>query len=254
MLYILFSFENGYNLNALGVLGTCLFPEAALNLPVLLSLMLISAFAAYLLGCINTAVMVSKGMYSEDVRNFGSGNPGFGNMMRTYGLKASFITFGGDFLKTVVGIMTGWVLCGYLGALTGGFFAMLGHMFPIFYKFRGGKGIVCMTATIFMLDWRLFLILFAVFAVTLLVTKYLSFGAVLCAMTLPLFVNKMYKILTPETARIQAYAVILSFLVTVLVVIKHRENIKRIWNGTESKFKFKKSKEVSPAGETKDEK
>lgn len=250
MLYFLFSSELGYSLNHMGVFGKYVLGENVFVFPILLSLMAISAFIAYLLGSFNTALTVSKRLYSEDIRVQGSGNPGFTNMMRIYGAKASAITFIGDFLKTVAADLIGWLLCGYMGALTAGLFAMLGHVFPIFYKFKGGKGIVCMTATIFMLDWRLFIILFAVFAVSVLVTKYISFGSVLCGMVLPIFVNKLYLISTPENARIRAYASILSFIITVIVLLKHRVNLKRIFNGTESKFEFRKSKKASPDAES----
>lgn len=250
MLYFLFSSELGYSLNHLGVFGNYVLGEKIFQLPILLSLMAISAFISYLLGSFNTALTVSKLLYSEDIRVKGSGNPGFTNMMRIYGAKAAVITFVGDFLKTIIADMIGWLLCGYMGALSAALFAMLGHVFPVFHKFKGGKGIVCMTASILLLDWRLFLILFAVFVVSLLATKYISFGSVLCAMVLPLFVNKLYLIATPENARLQSYALILSFIVTAIVVIKHIKNLKRIFEGTESKFEFKKSKKVSPAAES----
>ena len=253
MLYFLFSFETGYNLNHLGVVGTYWLKDNALLLPIMLSLLAVSAFAAYLLGSVNTAVIVSRMFYHEDVRKLGSGNAGFTNVMRNYGVKPAAITFIGDFLKTVLAILIGWVLYGYMGALTAALFAFIGHIFPIFYRFHGGKGIVCLCASIFMLDWKLFLILFAIFVAAVLVTKYISFGSILCAMVLPLFVSKMYSIsaaVTVESARLRAFAVIVSILFTIMVLVKHWGNLKRIFAGTESKFEFKKSKKTESASGT----
>ena len=250
MLYFLFASETGYYLNHLGVVGYFWLKDNALVFPIMLSLLAISAFVAYLLGSVNTAVIVSKLFYHDDVREHGSGNAGFTNMMRNYGKKPAIITFVGDFVKTALAMMIGWFLYGYMGAMTAALFAFLGHIFPIFYKFRGGKGIVCLCATIFMLDWRLFLILLAIFVVAVLVTQYISFGSVLCAMILPLFVSKMYKIGTPENARLRAFAVIIAMLFTIIIVLKHLGNLKRIFNGTESKFSFKKSKKTDAEEES----
>ena len=262
MLYFLFSFENGFNLNHLGLLGQLFASDtyAEINgavamgkvipLPIVLALLLLSAFIGYLMGSINTAVIVSGKMYNEDVRSYGSGNAGFSNMMRNYGKKASLITLAGDFLKTVVAVMIGWVLYGYAGAVTGGFFTFIGHIFPMFFKFRGGKGVVCLASVIFMLDWRLFLIAVAIFVVAVLVTKYISFGSVLSGMTLPLFMSRVYGgTLTPQGLRLKSYATILAFIAVVILVFKHKENLKRIFNGTESKFEFKKSKKESAASQ-----
>lgn len=245
MLYLLFSHENGYYLNHLGVLSKWWLGENVLVLPILLSLLAISAFIAYLIGSVNTAILVSEKMYHDDVRDHGSGNAGFTNMMRLYGKKAAFITFAGDFIKAAAATLIGWVLCGYMGAMTAGLFVFIGHVFPIFHKFRGGKGIVCLAGAVFVLDWRLLLILLAVFIISVLVTKYISFGSILCAMVLPLFVSRMYKLATVENARLRAYAVLVSIIATAVIIIKHWKNLKRIFEGTESKFEFKKSKNTS---------
>ena len=254
MFYFLFSGENGYMLNLYGLLGRLFVYDdyiiidgvqtqsQAISFPIVLSFLLIAAFVGYLIGGINTAVIVSGKMYSEDIRTQGSKNPGFANMMRTYGGKAAAITFAGDFIKAVVAVTIGWVLFGYIGALSGGFFAFIGHIFPLYYKFRGGKGIVCLAGILFMLDWRMFLICLAVFIVAVLVTKYISFGSVLSSMTLPIFMSRMYSGANLDMARIKAIAVFCAIVAAVIVIIKHWGNLKRIFDGTESKFEFKKSK------------
>ena len=197
--------------------------------------LLLVAVAAYLCGCFNGAVIVSKYILRDDVRNHGSGNAGFTNMMRNYGKKAAIITFVGDILKTVLAVLIGWCVFGYLTAYIAGLACLIGHVFPVFYNFRGGKGVVCLATILLMLDWRLFLILLAIFIILVLGTKYISAGSVICAMLFPLILNRMND--TPFKM-----IEIIALAIAVIIVVKHRENIKRIFNGTESKFAFKKSK------------
>ena len=204
-------------------------------LPVSLLLMLVYVFIPYLLGSVNTAIIVSGVMYHDDIRNHGSGNAGFTNMMRNYGKKAAIITFVGDILKTVLAVLIGWCVFGYLTAYIAGLACLIGHVFPVFYNFRGGKGVVCLATILLMLDWRLFLILLAIFIILVLGTKYISAGSVICAMLFPLILNRMND--TPFKM-----IEIIALVIAVIIVVKHRENIKRIFNGTESKFAFKKSK------------
>ena len=102
---------------------------------------LLCAAGGYLLGSLSSAVIVSRALFSDDVRSHGSGNAGMTNMFRTYGKKAGVLTLCGDVLKTVVATLLGYLWLGYIGAYLSGLFCMLGHMFPVFYKFRGGKGV-----------------------------------------------------------------------------------------------------------------
>ncbi|MBE6541148.1 MAG: glycerol-3-phosphate 1-O-acyltransferase PlsY [Ruminococcaceae bacterium] len=209
------------------------------NIPLWISLllMLVYVFIPYLLGSINTAIIVSKSMYNDDVRTHGSGNAGFTNMMRIYGRRAAIITFVGDVLKTVVAIMIGWCVFGYLTAYIAGFACFIGHILPVFYGFRGGKGVVCLATMLIMLDWRIFLVLLVVFLGSVATTKYISFGAILSAMLYPILLNRMNN---TGLAMIEFIALGCA----VFVVVKHRGNIKRIFSGTESKFEFKKSKKT----------
>lgn len=216
------------------------------DIPVAASLLLAFVYilVPYLLGSVNTAIIVSDKFYHDDIRNYGSGNAGFTNIMRIYGKRAAVITFVGDFLKTVLAIMIGWCCFGYLTAYIAGFACFLGHIFPVYYRFRGGKGILCLTAMLFMLDWRIFLVLLAIFLLVVAMTKYISFGSVLCSVLYPLLFNRMNKVLltlVPHMYLCQLIAV----AVAVIVVIKHWGNLRRIFDGTESKFRFKKSRETA---------
>lgn len=228
MLHFFLRYETGM----LGLIGANFH---GIPLPVSLLLILVYIFIPYLLGSINTAIIVSGVMYHDDIRNHGSGNAGFTNMMRNYGKKAAIITFVGDILKTVLAVLIGWCVFGYLTAYIAGLACLIGHVFPVFYNFRGGKGVVCLATILLMLDWRLFLILLAIFIILVLGTKYISAGSVICAMLFPLILNRMND--TPFKM-----IEIIALVIAVIIVVKHRENIKRIFNGTESKFAFKKSR------------
>ncbi len=204
----------------------------------------------YLLGSINTAIIVSGRMYKDDIRKYGSGNAGFTNVMRTDGKKAAFITLAGDFLKTVVAVMIGWCGFGYLGGYLAGFACFIGHIFPVYYQFKGGKGVLCLTSLLFMLDWRIFLILFAIFLITVALTKYISLGAVVCAMIYPLLTNRLSQ--TDYMALFRGTIFLVALAIAVIIFIKHIGNLKRIQQGTESKFSFKKSKPSAAEDESHD--
>ncbi len=230
MLHLFLRYELGF----MGLIGY--FWKEIPLIPSML-LVLVYVLIPYLLGSINTAILVSKHFYHDDIRNYGSGNAGFTNVMRTYGKKAAAITLVGDILKTILAVLVGWCVFGYLTAYIAGFACFLGHIFPVFYRFKGGKGVLCLTAILIMLDWRIFLTLLVVFVGIVMATKYISAGSVICAMMFPLMLNRMNN---TGIYMIEFVAIAMA----VIVVIKHRENLKRIFNGTESKFKIKKSKET----------
>ena len=215
------------------------------SLPLIAELGLLAAciLIPYLLGSVNTAIIVSGRFYHDDIRNYGSGNAGFTNIMRIYGKKAAVITFAGDILKTVAAILIGWCYLGMETAYIAGFACFLGHIFPVFYQFRGGKGILCLTAILIMLDWRIFLILLAIFLLMVGMTKYISFGSVLGAMLYPLLFNRFNLKLNPPFDGVYTCQLI-TILIAVIVVVKHWGNLKRIFSGTESKFEFRKSKKT----------
>lgn len=220
------------------------FNKSGTSVPLLLSLALVFVyvFIPYLLGSINSAIIVSKKMYKDDVRNHGSGNAGFTNMMRTYGKSAAIITFAGDILKTVVSILVGWCVFGYLTAYVAGAASFIGHLYPVYYGFRGGKGVLSAATMILMVDWRIFLILLVIFVFLVAISKYISLGSTVCAMLFPILLNRM------NYTGIHMIEFVAMFI-GIVIVIKHRENLKRIMNGTESKFKFKKSKDVKTDAE-----
>lgn len=185
----------------------------------------------YLLGSLNFAVILSKKYYGDDIREHGSKNGGATNMLRTYGKKAAGLTFLFDALKAVVSSIIGYLLMGIAGASIAGLFCMAGHMFPIYYRFKGGKGVVTLAAMVLMIDWRVFLILILFFVLIVWSTKFVSLGSVMCSLIYPLL---LYRMTMPGTH------VLMSVIAAALVIFMHRANIKRLLNGTESKISFSK--------------
>ena len=222
--------------------------------------------AAYFLGGINFAIIISKKKFGADIRDYGSGNAGMTNMMRTFGKKAGIITFVGDIGKTVVACLLGYLLLGRLGAFVAGLFCMVGHMFPAAYKFKGGKGVACALATILMTDvgnpftYHIPLVLvltLIIFAAVYLVSKYISLASIMSMLIYPmiLFVFENVSMATisgDETVMKDpavsfyaidfAYYIIIALLMTTLVVFMHRANIGRLFRGEESKTYLGKKK------------
>ncbi|MBQ9797761.1 MAG: glycerol-3-phosphate 1-O-acyltransferase PlsY [Clostridia bacterium] len=200
------------------------------------------AILSYLLGSLNFAIIISGKQYRQDIRSFGSKNAGMTNMMRTYGKKAAGLTLLGDALKAVVSCLLGYALIGQYGAYIAGVFCILGHMFPVYYRFRGGKGVVTAAITILMCNPIVFLILFVIFVIIVLCTKFISLGSVVCIMLYPIVLDRIERsTLFHDNPPAGCPYVIFAILIMLLVVYKHKDNIKRLFHGEESKFSFKKS-------------
>ena len=217
-----------------------------------LALMIIGAvivvICSYILGSINFAIIVSGKRFKEDIRSHGSKNAGMTNMLRTYGKRAAGLTLAGDALKAIVAFLIGYALIGQIGAYIAGLFCMLGHIFPIFYHFRGGKGVVTAFATVLMCNPLIFLILIVLFVLIVFFTKYLSLGSIMCMLLYPLLLDRITRLITGGTT---SPYVIFAVLIGVTVAIKHWENIKRLATGKENKFSFKKT--PKPASDTTEE-
>lgn len=195
----------------------------------------------YLLGGINGAILLSKLVEKDDVRRHGSGNAGFTNFFRNYGKRTSLLVILIDAAKAAVScLLGGWLLGKYglrtEGLLLGGLAATLGHDFPAFLGFRGGKGIVCGFAAALVTDWRVGLILLAVFALVYFLTHYVSLASVLCA--LGFFIS--FWLFYPG----RPFVLILSGCLSALAIFLHRENIGRLVRGQERKTYFFKRGET----------
>ncbi len=219
------------------------------------------AIFAYILGSLNFGIIVSKLLYKEDVRASGSGNAGSTNMLRTYGKKAAAFTFLGDCAKTAVAMGLGFLFLGFHGMFLSGVFCMIGHTYPVFFKFKGGKGVACfailvLITSITMGMWYLFVILFVIFAVIVLGMKYVSLGSVVCALLYPVLFNRFVEMAANASADPESILVLHSFeiyavLAGLLVVFMHRSNLARLFKGTENKtILIKKKDKSSKEGES----
>lgn len=207
---------------------------------------IIVAIIAYLLGSVSFSVIISKKMAGFDVREKGSGNAGSTNVLRTVGKKAAIITLVCDILKGVVAILiallAGKIIQGLDNALLvqlAGIFVILGHTFPVFFKFKGGKGIATSLGVLLMVNWQIGLICLVFALILIILTKMVSVGSIAAAILFPvlvIFINQNY--IVAESSN-WSY-LIFSIIIALLVILNHRENIKRILNGTENKISFKK--------------
>ena len=211
---------------------------------------IIVGIIAYLIGSINFSVLISKKMAGFDVREKGSGNAGTTNMLRSVGKKAAAITLLCDILKGVVAIGTAIIVGNIAKNLDrelllqiAGIAVVLGHTFPIFFGFKGGKGVATSLGVLLLSNWQIGLICLVFALVLMALTRMVSLGS--CAATvlfpvLTLFINDNYTILT-EGKSGNVYFVY-SVILAAIVLYNHRSNIKRILNGTENKLSFKGTK------------
>lgn len=191
---------------------------------------------AYFLGSINFAIYISKAAYNKDIRTYGSGNAGTTNVMRTFGTKAAAIVLLGDIMKAVISVTLTMLICGIEIAYIAGISCMLGHCFPIYYKFKGGKGFATAAGMVLAADPLIFLLCLIIFVIVVATTKYISAGSIMSAMLFPLFLNMFY-----GEGGLPGIMAICSVLLALLIIFNHRANIVRIWKREENKFSFKKS-------------
>ena len=211
---------------------------------------IIVAIIAYLIGSINFSVLISKKMAGFDVREKGSGNAGTTNMLRSVGKKAAVITLVCDILKGVVSIVIAIIVGNIAKNLDrelllqiAGIAVVLGHTFPIFFGFKGGKGVATSLGVLLMSNWQIGLICLVFAVVLMALTRMVSLGSCAAAVLFPvltLFINQHYTVLTDgKSGRVYfVYSVILA----IIVLYNHRSNIKRILSGTENKLSFKNTK------------
>ena len=213
----------------------------------LLLALLAVAIIAYFLGCFNGAVIVSKYILRDDVRSHGSGNAGLTNFYRTFGGPLTLVVILLDVVKAVVAVWVGILVVRYwdggfwsqeaiavvYGKYWAGMFCLLGHMFPCMFHFKGGKGILSGGTIVWMIDWRIGLVVWLGFLVLFLLTKYVSLGSVWAGASFPFISWYCY----PDPM-----IVALAFVIGALVVWKHRGNIVRLVHGNENKFSIHRKK------------
>ena len=209
---------------------------------------IIMAIIAYLIGSVNFSVILSKKMAGFDVREKGSGNAGSTNMLRSVGKKAAAITLICDILKGVVSISIAMILGNIVQGMNkellvqiAGIAVVIGHTFPIFFQFKGGKGVATSLGVLLMSNWQIGLICLVFALVLMVLTRMVSLGSCGAAVLFPvltLFINENYTVLT-EGKKGTTYLVY-SIILASIVLFNHRSNIKRILNGTENRLGSKK--------------
>ena len=201
---------------------------------------IIVSILAYFIGSISFSVIFSRKFAGFDVREKGSGNAGSTNVLRTVGKRAAILTLICDVLKGVIAILIAMLASkiskdavdvGTLKYLAG-FFVILGHTFPIFFEFRGGKGVATALGVLLTLNWKIGLVCLVFALIIMIFTKIVSIGSILAAV--------LYPILTIFMGGTKFICIVVSILIALLVIFNHRENIKRLRDGTENKLSFKK--------------
>ncbi len=187
---------------------------------------LLVAVAAYLLGSFSTGILVANKL-GHDIRSEGSKNTGASNALRVLGLKGGAIVFLGDFIKATIAVFIGHLLLGMNGAIVGGLCVVLGHNWPIFFGFKGGKGIACSAAIVLFTFWWQGLVAILICLAVIYFTRYISLGS----MTM----LAVFFLLVTITAPFWPYAV-WALVLLGLGVWRHRANIERLKNGTENKI------------------
>lgn len=197
--------------------------------------LLLTLVIGYLLGSISTGVILSRAFGHKDIRSQGSGNSGTTNMLRVMGKKFALLTFAGDLLKGIIAVLIGKALLGtQAGEIVGAFGAILGHNFPLYFGFKGGKGIATSFGCLLIVFPLQTLCAFGVFLLLVATTRYVSAGSLGAAVTLPFFI--MFT--TPCDPVIWCSVI----AICLLAIGRHYPNIKRLMNHTESKLSFGKKK------------
>lgn len=224
---------------------------------------LITMVISYLLGSISFSIIFTRIFYhKEDIRTMGSKNAGFTNVLRSAGKVPAILTFIGDFGKCFLAVAIGkwiftqaaayvaspFVLVQY-GAYLAGFFCLIGHIYPCFFGFRGGKGVLTTAAMVLQIDWRVFLIGLGIFLIVFAISRIVSLGSISFAVLYPgitfcitYFLDYLPTKGQPNSDIFFQYvivATVFSFLIALVVIVKHRENIKRLLHGTEKRIKSK---------------
>lgn len=208
---------------------------------------IIVAIISYLIGSIMFSVIFTKKIAGFDVRTRGSGNAGSTNVLRTAGKKVAIITLICDILKGVVAVLIGYIVGKLTRAsvetsqmliLTAGVMVVLGHTFPIFFKFKGGKGVATSLGVLLMINWKIGLICLVFALLIMAVSRMVSLGSISAAILFPvlcIFINENYLVKANHFGYI-----LFGIILCLLVVFNHRSNLKRIFSGKENKLSFKK--------------
>lgn len=191
----------------------------------------IIAVIAYLLGSVSVAVLLTRDALGSDVRKQGSGNAGATNVARVFGLKAGIFTLAGDMVKAALSGLAGVLIGGQTGLAVACLACLVGHCWPVYFGFKGGKGVSVAGCLALVLDWRFFLALVAWFAMMAILSRRVSFASCTSAVVYPLLYWHFNRGMSAQLA--------VCIIMAVIVLILHRGNISRLIHGTEPEFHAK---------------
>lgn len=219
--------------------------------------MLLIAAVSYLLGSLNFAILVTRAFSKRDIRDVGSGNAGMTNVLRSQGKLPAVLTTLGDVGKSVVAVLFGgWLIrragvmdtasaaqVATVGRYVAGLFCELGHMFPLYFGFRGGKGVLVTFGMLLVMDWRVALLALAVFLITVACSRMVSLGSLCAAVSVVVLTGTFDRLVYRWDWGTTLFCTGIAAVMATLVFLRHAGNIKRICHHTERKLSFGKSKE-----------
>ncbi|MDY3845402.1 MAG: glycerol-3-phosphate 1-O-acyltransferase PlsY [Eubacteriales bacterium] len=241
-----------YNFLQNGIIQYIKYSPDSRIAPIAVTLAFVVAVIAvgYLLGSVNSSIIVSKIMYGEDIRNSGSGNAGTTNMLRTYGKKAALLTLLGDILKTALAVVIAGILGGFKYqhlysssslCYIAGMFCIIGHVFPVFYNFKGGKGVLCTATVVAILSIKVFALLILLFILLVAMTKYVSLASCTAAIMYPFVLSRFISF---SGGKLYSGILLITLAEALLIVWCHRNNLSRLRRGEESKISFRSKKKT----------
>ena len=226
-----------------------------------------TAVIAYLLGSLSPAIIITKLKTGKDIRTLGSGNAGFTNVLRSVGVAPAVITIICDYAKGILAVLIGWWIFSEMtitndvsrleyvkyGGYLAGVFVIIGHSFPIFYGFKGGKGVVTANALMIVVDIRVFLLIIVTFLIVVLATRLISLGSIAGAIMFPVytclityFCDYLPLLGTPDEIRFRFVLISTgcALVIGLMIIIRHHENIQRLLAGEEKRIKPKAKKKT----------
>ena len=205
----------------------------------------VTVIFGYLIGSVNSSIAIIRLWKKEDIREKGSKNAGLTNTLRLYGKKAALFVLIADLLKGVLAVLICRLIANLIGAdiegiivsYVAGISVMIGHIFPIYYGFKGGKGVLIAATTLLAIDPLTFAIVIPIFAIILIISNYVSLSSIIAAISYPIVTYFTQNLRGFETVVINSCLV---GFIAILIVFMHRSNIKRLINGNENKFRKNK--------------
>lgn len=216
--------------------------------------LILTAVVAYLLGSTNWAIIITRLFKHKDIRQEGSGNAGATNVLRSQGLPLAILTLVGDMGKGILAALVGgWIMAyvqmapgespvlsrealEFVGHYVAGLFVVIGHLYPIYHNFKGGKGVAATMGLLFVLDWRMAVMCVGMFLLTVALSRMVSLGSVLAMSYVPVLTFIFRRWVDDMAMESAVFCTVLSGLVAVIVVVKHGSNMRRLAEGTESRI------------------